>query len=164
MNSTPPAAIASNRQEIRGKCILQSRDRFSIEIKYHNEVINLFKQTKTGSYNAKDRLWNFKIAEHDEIISKIRLNQNTWNVFVEALPKWILETFKNFKTKLPSEEDIDLSSIEPTLLDSLMPFQRYNFFNLKLNFSLIKSHFHDESINLNFVLVSRCLENITKAL
>ncbi len=34
----------------------------------------------------------------------------------------------------------------------------------KIDFSLLQSHFHDESINLNFVLVSRYFENITEAL
>ena len=34
----------------------------------------------------------------------------------------------------------------------------------KVDFSLIKSHFRNESINLNFVLVSRCFENSIEAL
>ena len=34
----------------------------------------------------------------------------------------------------------------------------------KVNFSLMKSHLSDESMNLNFVLVSHCFENMTEAL
>ena len=115
---------ASNKPKLVGKCILLSEDRFIIDIKYQNEVIAIFKQTKTGSYNAKTRDWNFKIQEHDEILQKLRPLQNSLNVHIEALPNWILQTFKNFKSSLMKPEDVDLSAIEPVLLNALMPFQR----------------------------------------
>ena len=116
---------ASNKPKLVGKCILLSEERFIIDIKYQNEVIALFKQTKTGSYNAKTRAWSFKIQEHDEILQKLRPLQNSLNVHIEALPNWILQTFKNFKSSLMKPEDVDLSGIEPALLNALMPFQRY---------------------------------------
>ena len=37
-------------------------------------------------------------------------------------------------------------------------------FYTKVSFSLLESHFPDESINLNFVLVLRYFENIAEAL
>ena len=82
-----------NRQKIIGKCHLVSRDRFCIDIKYQNEVISQFKKAKTGLYNAKDRIWTFKISEHDSLLAQLRPLQKI-NVHIEALPRWILETFK----------------------------------------------------------------------
>ena len=113
-----------NRQKVIGKCILISRDRFSIDIKYDSEVIAIFKQSKTGSYNAKDRTWNFSMMEHDDLLTKLRPLQSQLNIHMEALPRWIIDTFKNFKQRLPKEEDVEFGNVEPQVGDLLMPFQR----------------------------------------
>lgn len=113
-----------NRQKITGKCVLISDTKFAIEIKYQNEVIQMFKQFKSGQYNAKDRLWSFAITEHNDIIAKLRPLAKSSNVHIESLPKWILETFLNFRPLPESEIQGHFDGIEPTLRDSLMPFQR----------------------------------------
>ena len=105
--------------------MMLSEERFAIEIKYQPEVISIFKQAKTGSYNAKIRTWNFIFEEHDDLLQKLRPLQNKINVHIEPLPRWILETFKSFKSTLLKIEDVDLSTVEPQLLDALMPFQRF---------------------------------------
>ena len=113
-----------------------------IDIKYQSEVIGIFKQSKSGQYNAQDRNWHFKISEHDELLAKLKplmvknialvLScfhdfydfQQKINLGIEPLPKWILETFSKFKLKLIPDEDINWCDIEPTLAECLMPFQR----------------------------------------
>ena len=120
--NTSSQSLSANK--LVGKCILQSEDRFRIEIGYQTEVIATFKKSKTGSYNATDRSWNFNLQEHDDLLQKLRPLQNSANVHVEPLPNWILQTFKMFKSCLMKVEDVDMSGIEPTLLSALMPFQR----------------------------------------
>ena len=126
--SGPSTPMSPGHQRIIGKCAIISRDRFVIDIKYNIEVINLFKQSKSGSYNAKDRNWNFLIQEHDDLIFKLRPLQKTANVQIEALPRWVLDTFKHFKSKIIKPEEVDLEAVEPTILNALMPFQRFVHF------------------------------------
>ena len=95
--------------------MLISRERFTIDIKYHSEVITLLKQAKTGAYNAKERSWNFSLCEYDDLIFKLRPLQSKINVHIEGLPKWIIDTFKNFKLKILKEDQIDFSDVEPSI-------------------------------------------------
>ena len=109
-------ALAFLLPKIVGKCILISRERFTIDIKYNSEVIDIFKkQAKTGAYNAKERSWNFNLNEHDDLIFKLRPLQSKINVHIEALPKWIIDTFKNFKLKILKEDQIDFSDVESSI-------------------------------------------------
>ena len=127
-NENKPAEAAdsfSNRPKVCGKCVLTSPDRFMVTIGYQSEVIQVFKQCQTGQYNAKDRLWTFKVEEHDSLLHKLRPLKKSLNVHIEALPKWILETFvKSFHQSLVPVKDLDLRRIESSVLDVLMPFQR----------------------------------------
>ena len=132
--SKSPFVDMNNRAKISGKCVLATKDRFYIDINYQSEVIELFKQSRTGQYNAKNRNWSFKIEEHDELLRKLRPLQASHNVHVESLPKLILNTMKNFDLTVTPIKNIDLNRIESSLLDVLMPFQVCIFpFFLKLD-------------------------------
>ena len=105
-----------------------SRERFSVDIKhkttYFKTVIDLFKQCKSAAYNAQKRMWNFKLSEHDDLMKKVRPLQKSDNIHFEALPRWIVSTFKNFTSNLPQEQEVDFSLVEETIANALMPFQR----------------------------------------
>ena len=146
--SKSPFVDMNNRAKISGKCVLATKDRFYIDINYQSEVIELFKQSRTGQYNAKNRNWSFKIEEHDELLRKLRPLQASHNVHVESLPKLILNTMKNFDSTVTPIKNIDLNRIESSLLDVLMPFQVCIFLFLK---SSIVTH----NIFFNCVLFSR---------
>ena len=123
-NENKPEDSFSNRPKVYGKCILTSPDRFLVTIGYQSEVIQVFKQCQTGQYNAKDRLWTFKVEEHDSLINKLRPLKKSLNVHIEALPKWILDTVQSYHNSLVPVKDLDLRRIESSVLDVLMPFQR----------------------------------------
>ena len=129
--SKSPFVDVNNRAKISGKCVLATKDRFYIDINYQSEVIELFKRSRTGQYNAKNRNWSFKIEEHDELLRKLRPLQASHNVHVESLPKLILNTMKNFDSTVTPIKNIDLNRIESSLLDVLMPFQVCIFLFLK---------------------------------
>ena len=113
----------SNRARISGKCVLTTQDRFVVVVNYQAEVIDIFKQSRTGKYNAKDRNWTFKVEEHDDLLRKLRPLQASHNVHIEALPKWILDTVFQYGSRIIPIEDIDVSRIESSIFDVLMPFQ-----------------------------------------
>ena len=81
LNTSSPSN-SGNKQKVIGKCILQSADRFVIDIGYQVEVIAIFKKSKTGAYNATNRSWSFKIQEHDDIL-QVGLRQI--NIFCNQL-------------------------------------------------------------------------------
>ena len=122
-----PCSSMSN-EKVVGKCILMSRERFSVDIKlkttYFKTVVDLFKECKTGAYDFKKRIWHFQLSEHDDVMKKVRPLQKSHNIHFEALPRWIVSTFKNFSSKLPKEEDVNFSLVEETIANALMPFQR----------------------------------------
>ena len=105
-----------------------SRERFYVDIKlkttYFKTVIDLFKQCNGAAYNAKKRTWNFPLSEHDDLMKKVRPLQSSENIHFEALPRWIVSTFKNFTSNLPKEHEVDYSLVEETIAEALMPFQR----------------------------------------
>ncbi len=120
-----PKPLQQAKPKIVGKCSLISNDRFLVDIKYHSGVIAMFKATRNGSYNAKERNWSFSIQEHDELMRKLRplKASDTANVHVESLPKWVIDTCQNFKSNLVNHEQA-WDNIEPTIKDALMPFQK----------------------------------------
>eukprot|EP00064_Thunnus_orientalis_P009349 superscaffoldBa00001180_g9373 len=93
---------------LQGQCILVSATKFEVDIGYHVDVIAAFKQMPTKSY--VDLLGGIAAVE------------------VEPLPRAIIQAFSaSFDGPRARSVDVpeaDLSSIEPKLTCSLMPFQR----------------------------------------
>ncbi|CAO2624921.1 SWI/SNF-related matrix-associated actin-dependent regulator of chromatin subfamily A-like protein 1 [Lemmus lemmus] len=111
---------------VSGKCILISRTRFEVDIGYSEELIALFKQMDSRSYDAKTRKWSFLLEEHKKLIAKSRDLQQ---VQLEPLPKTVTLAFaaQLEKTSLKAKADIpeaDLSGVDAKLVSNLMPFQR----------------------------------------
>ncbi|XP_069792189.1 SWI/SNF-related matrix-associated actin-dependent regulator of chromatin subfamily A-like protein 1 isoform X3 [Narcine bancroftii] len=111
--------------EIQGRIILLSRSRCEVEITYHAEVLNVFKQINSKYYDMTKRRWSFLLEDYRVLIEKL-LKIST--VQVEPLPRGVLEVFlPQFEKTHPEPLAIieaDLSDVDSKLVQSLMPFQR----------------------------------------
>lgn len=64
-------------------------------------------------------MWSFNINEYDELVQL--LSSKKESVTFEKIPDWVL---KLFRTESPALKEECLDLVEPTLADSLLPFQR----------------------------------------
>ncbi|XP_044222028.1 SWI/SNF-related matrix-associated actin-dependent regulator of chromatin subfamily A-like protein 1 [Thunnus albacares] len=110
---------------LQGQCILVSATKFEVDIGYHVDVIAAFKQMPTKSYDMKTRKWSFSLEDYKRLMD---LLGGIAAVEVEPLPRAIIQAFSaSFDGPRARSVDVpeaDLSSIEPKLTCSLMPFQR----------------------------------------
>ncbi|XP_047352620.1 SWI/SNF-related matrix-associated actin-dependent regulator of chromatin subfamily A-like protein 1 isoform X2 [Vespa velutina] len=108
---------------ITGKCYMITNERFAIEISsYLPSVIEIFKTVNSRIYDIKTKIWNFHLKDYDNLIKKLLELKS--NLSIIQIPKSVLQIFqKNLNS--PNEiSSIDLSSIDATLRDMLMPFQQ----------------------------------------
>ncbi|XP_068428512.1 SWI/SNF-related matrix-associated actin-dependent regulator of chromatin subfamily A-like protein 1 isoform X2 [Clinocottus analis] len=110
---------------LRGQCIMVSPTRFEIEIGYNVDVITAFKQMPTKNYDLKTRKWSFSLLDYKRLLD---LLSGMAAVEVEPLPRAIVQTFSarfdGTEARSLDVPEADLSSIDPVLACSLMPFQR----------------------------------------
>uniref|UniRef100_A0A673CDI1 SWI/SNF-related matrix-associated actin-dependent regulator of chromatin subfamily A-like protein 1 n=1 Tax=Sphaeramia orbicularis TaxID=375764 RepID=A0A673CDI1_9TELE len=103
---------------LQGQCILISPSKFEVDVGYHVDVIAAFKQMPTKNYDMKTRKWSFSLEDYKRLTA----------VEVEPLPRAIVQGFSaRFDGPQARSLDVpeaDLSSIDPSLTNSLMPFQR----------------------------------------
>uniref|UniRef100_A0A669B0N3 SWI/SNF-related matrix-associated actin-dependent regulator of chromatin subfamily A-like protein 1 n=1 Tax=Oreochromis niloticus TaxID=8128 RepID=A0A669B0N3_ORENI len=96
---------------LQGQCILVSQTKFEVDIGYHVDVIAAFKQMPTKMSN-----------DTVDLLSGIAA------VEVEPLPRAIIQAFSarfdGTEARILNVPEADLSSIDPSLTRSLMPFQR----------------------------------------
>jgi len=105
---------------IKGSCSLISTSRFELDVSYHKQLIDLVKTVGSAQYNATKKSWTFNISDHDLLHQKLRCLKP--EVEISNLPHWILQTFSKPRDLTPAL--VDLSSIDPYLLENLMPFQK----------------------------------------
>ncbi|XP_078117857.1 SWI/SNF-related matrix-associated actin-dependent regulator of chromatin subfamily A-like protein 1 isoform X2 [Sander vitreus] len=110
---------------LRGQCILVSPTKFEVDVGYHVDVIAAFKQMPTKNYDMKTRKWSFSIEDYKSLLDILG---GIVAVEVEPLPRAVVQAFSSrFDGTEARSLDIpeaDLSSIDPSLTCSLMPFQR----------------------------------------
>uniref|UniRef100_A0A8C4NSY5 SWI/SNF-related matrix-associated actin-dependent regulator of chromatin subfamily A-like protein 1 n=1 Tax=Dicentrarchus labrax TaxID=13489 RepID=A0A8C4NSY5_DICLA len=103
---------------LQGQCILVSQTKFEVDIGYHVDVIAAFKQMPTKSYDMKTRKWSFSLEDYKRLTA----------VEVEPLPRAIVQAFSarfdGTEARSLDVPEADLSSIDPSLTRSLMPFQK----------------------------------------
>jgi len=97
---------------------------------YHGPAIAVFKTMATGRYSASDRSWSFGMSDHDALARQLR---DLPDVQLDALPTYVTKTFLKNSKAPPIERRKSINNsgtegeeplIEPSLWDSLMPFQR----------------------------------------
>uniref|UniRef100_A0A669DK12 SWI/SNF-related matrix-associated actin-dependent regulator of chromatin subfamily A-like protein 1 n=1 Tax=Oreochromis niloticus TaxID=8128 RepID=A0A669DK12_ORENI len=106
---------------LQGQCILVSQTKFEVDIGYHVDVIAAFKQMPTKSYDMKTRKWNFSLEDYKRLslpMSLLHLPSCLTALcsIPSGSPQW--------DTRILNVPEADLSSIDPSLTRSLMPFQR----------------------------------------
>ncbi|MEQ2278928.1 SWI/SNF- matrix-associated actin-dependent regulator of chromatin subfamily A-like protein 1 [Ameca splendens] len=110
---------------LRGQCILVSRTKFEVDILYHADVIATFKQMPTKNYDMTTRKWSFSLEDYKRLMD---LLSGIAGVEVEPLPRPVIQAFAarfdGSEAKSLDVPEADLSSIDPTLTSSLMPFQK----------------------------------------
>uniref|UniRef100_A0A8D0DEV6 SWI/SNF-related matrix-associated actin-dependent regulator of chromatin subfamily A-like protein 1 n=1 Tax=Sander lucioperca TaxID=283035 RepID=A0A8D0DEV6_SANLU len=101
---------------LRGQCILVSPTKFEVDVGYHVDIIAAFKQMPTKNYDMKTRKWSFSIEDYKTAVE------------VEPLPRAVVQAFSSrfdgTEARSLDVPEADLSSIDPVLTCSLMPFQR----------------------------------------
>ncbi|XP_076549329.1 SWI/SNF-related matrix-associated actin-dependent regulator of chromatin subfamily A-like protein 1 [Osmia lignaria lignaria] len=111
------------KSRITGKCYMISDDRFTLETSsYFPPLIETLKTVPSRSYDMKAKTWNFHLKDYETLMEKV-INFKS-DVQIVGLPKLVIELFKKYTSSESTDENIDLSRIDPQLLASLMPFQR----------------------------------------
>ncbi|KAK3108769.1 hypothetical protein FSP39_015265 [Pinctada imbricata] len=119
---TVPMKFGSN---VKGKCVLISRERFEVQVGFSAPVVEVFKSMNTKLYDAVTKKWSFKLEEYEPLLSALRKLGSA--VVIEPLPKAIIQTFSAQLKGKYSSRDIpiaDLSMVDNLLVNSLLPFQR----------------------------------------
>ncbi|XP_073330421.1 SWI/SNF-related matrix-associated actin-dependent regulator of chromatin subfamily A-like protein 1 [Pagrus major] len=110
---------------LQGQCILVSRTKFEVDVGYNADVIAAFKQMPTKNYDMKTRKWSFSLEDYKRLLD---LLSGIAAVEVEPLPRAIVQTFSasfdGTEARSLDVPEADISSIDPSLTCSLMPFQR----------------------------------------
>ncbi|XP_028992553.1 SWI/SNF-related matrix-associated actin-dependent regulator of chromatin subfamily A-like protein 1 isoform X2 [Betta splendens] len=119
---------------LQGQCILVSPNRFEVDIGYHVDVIAAFKQMPTKNYDIRTRKWSFSLEDYKSLMD---LLGGIAAVEVEPLPRAVIQAFSarfdGTEARSLEVPEADLSSIDPSLTRSLMPFQKEG-----VNFALSK--------------------------
>ncbi|XP_077392497.1 SWI/SNF-related matrix-associated actin-dependent regulator of chromatin subfamily A-like protein 1 [Festucalex cinctus] len=110
--------------DIQGHCVLVSPTRFEVDIGYHVDVVAAFKQMPTKSYDMKTRKWSFSLEDYKRLME---LLGGIAAVEVEPLPRAVVQAFcarfEGPQAKSLDVPEADLSSVDPVITSSLMPFQ-----------------------------------------
>ncbi|CAK9809883.1 SWI/SNF-related matrix-associated actin-dependent regulator of chromatin subfamily A-like protein 1 [Anthophora plagiata] len=111
------------KSQITGKCYMISDERFTLETSsYFTPLIETLKTIPSRSYDMKTKTWNFLLKDYETLMEKI-INFKS-DVQIVGLPRVILQIFRNNSSSEKAIDNIDLSDIDPHLVESLMPFQR----------------------------------------
>ncbi|XP_049905248.1 SWI/SNF-related matrix-associated actin-dependent regulator of chromatin subfamily A-like protein 1 [Epinephelus moara] len=109
---------------LKGQCVLVSPTKFEVDIGYHVDVIAAFKQMPTKNYDMKTRKWSFSLVDYKRLLD---LLSGIAAVEVEPLPRAVVQAFSarfdGTEARSLDVPEADLSSIDPSLTCSLMPFQ-----------------------------------------
>ncbi|XP_055727925.1 SWI/SNF-related matrix-associated actin-dependent regulator of chromatin subfamily A-like protein 1 isoform X1 [Salvelinus fontinalis] len=108
---------------LQGHATLVSRSRFEVDVGYHVDVIAAFKQMPSKNYDMKTRKWSFLLEDYKRLMDALGAIPS---VEIEPLPRGVIQVFSALFEGSQSSEvpEADLSSIDPSLTRSLMPFQR----------------------------------------
>ncbi|XP_067126580.1 LOW QUALITY PROTEIN: SWI/SNF-related matrix-associated actin-dependent regulator of chromatin subfamily A-like protein 1 [Centruroides vittatus] len=115
------ANFPTSDKQITGTCVLVSRSRFMVEIGYHSKLIEVFRTIPSKLYDAKEKKWTFSIKDHNTLIKATKTLFP--EVVIKPLPKTVVKVFsKDEDPEIKLSQD--LSVLDSTLLESLMPFQK----------------------------------------
>ncbi|KAM6986962.1 SWI/SNF-related matrix-associated actin-dependent regulator of chromatin subfamily A-like protein 1 [Aplochiton taeniatus] len=109
----------------QGQCSLVSKSTFEVDLPYHVDAIAAFKQMPSKNYDKKTRKWSFSLTDYKRLMDAL---SGMAGVEVEPLPRAVIQVFSaslyGSQARAAEVPEADLSSIEPSLTRSLMPFQK----------------------------------------
>ncbi|CAH2093175.1 unnamed protein product [Euphydryas editha] len=106
---------------VTGTTYLISEDRFEVNpSEFSTPLINIFKTIPSKSYDENSKLWNFSLKDYTDFMNKV--SSLVPHVVIGPLPSYAL---KIINTPIMDPNIVDLSPIESTLRNKLMPFQEY---------------------------------------
>lgn len=112
-----------HKLKITGKCYMISDERFALETSsYFTPLIETLKTIPSRSYDMKTKTWNFLLKDYETFMEKI-INFKS-DIQIAGLPKAVIQIFRKNSSSEKAVDNIDLSNIDPHLVESLMPFQR----------------------------------------
>ncbi|XP_065896709.1 SWI/SNF-related matrix-associated actin-dependent regulator of chromatin subfamily A-like protein 1 isoform X2 [Dysidea avara] len=108
---------------------LISKTRFEVVSPYQSNIIDVFKQIPSRSYDAKRTIWSFGIEDHNNLVSSLKKQcSGDTQLEMDYIPKAVVNMFVSLRSKegvVSKEKPIDLSSrVDDKLVNTLMPFQR----------------------------------------
>ncbi|XP_043480130.1 SWI/SNF-related matrix-associated actin-dependent regulator of chromatin subfamily A-like protein 1 [Leptopilina heterotoma] len=105
---------------VTGNCVMIQNNRFGVELtKYSSALVEVFKTIPSKAYDSQKRLWHFHLKDYNLLFEKFIRRSDCR---ITGLPKFTKEIFD--KANQPTETNVDFSSIDETLMESLMPFQK----------------------------------------
>ncbi|XP_047535168.1 SWI/SNF-related matrix-associated actin-dependent regulator of chromatin subfamily A-like protein 1 [Vanessa atalanta] len=112
------ASIPSTKV-VTGTVYLISEDRFEVNpSEFSAPLINIFKTIPSKTYDINSKLWNFSIKDYQELMLKV--SSLAPHVVLGPLPSYVL---KILNEPVIDPNTVDLSPIEKTLRNKLLPFQ-----------------------------------------
>ncbi|CAH0725522.1 unnamed protein product, partial [Brenthis ino] len=109
----------SQSQGVSVKVYLISEHRFEVSIsEFCIPLINIFKTIPSGTFDTGSKLWSFCIDDYQSFISKVASLEP--QVTIASLPSFVL---KILKYPILDPDNVDLTPIEETVRNKLMPFQ-----------------------------------------
>uniref|UniRef100_A0A1B6KTZ9 SWI/SNF-related matrix-associated actin-dependent regulator of chromatin subfamily A-like protein 1 n=1 Tax=Graphocephala atropunctata TaxID=36148 RepID=A0A1B6KTZ9_9HEMI len=107
---------------ISGVCRLISKERFTVDIPFHQQTIDLFRTITGKEYDSKTKLWTFPLSEYFKLRKTVGVLKPY--VIVADLPKCVIETFitkaRNFQQDITK---VDISRVDRNLINTIYPFQ-----------------------------------------
>uniref|UniRef100_A0A8C5HPY8 SWI/SNF-related matrix-associated actin-dependent regulator of chromatin subfamily A-like protein 1 n=1 Tax=Gouania willdenowi TaxID=441366 RepID=A0A8C5HPY8_GOUWI len=68
---TPKAASAKKPcVSVRGKCVSHTEGRFRVEVRYHAQLINVFKSIPSKNYDPSTKMWNFSHEDYRQLMEE----------------------------------------------------------------------------------------------
>ncbi|XP_015607766.1 SWI/SNF-related matrix-associated actin-dependent regulator of chromatin subfamily A-like protein 1 isoform X2 [Cephus cinctus] len=109
--------------KITAEFYMISKTRFAINIyPFFQPLIETVKTIPSKTYDLSSKIWNCHLNDYETLIGKITRDHS--HVRVTPIPKVVIKTLRQYKDSEKKNFEKDLSSIDPKLLEILMPFQR----------------------------------------
>lgn len=120
-NATPSKVAPVFVRTVTCACSIVSDTRFVVETNGFNEqMIEIFKQIPSKSYEPNTKKWTFEMKDYSLLQERIAtLNPH---VVLGGIPKFVMQEFASGPKPKPSR--ICLNAIEPSLVESLLAFQK----------------------------------------
>ncbi|CAH1406640.1 unnamed protein product [Nezara viridula] len=107
---------------LQGTVSLIDKDTFVLDVGFNQRLIDICKQIPGRYYDPQRKSWCFPLKEYENF--KKITNPLSPQIVIGNLPASVLKIFSNPSNFTVNHKEVDISRIEPALLNSLFPFQK----------------------------------------